>query len=323
MNWLLDPIAKVLGFILNYIDKIVYFIGSTHNTGICIIVFTFVVNGLMFPLTMKQQKTAKLSSIMNPEIQSIQAKYKGKKDNASMQKMQLETQAVYDRYGISPFGGCLPLLIQMPIMFALYRVVYQIPTFAPALKDATNFLGLNLSKSPDNPLTGVFTWTLIIPLLAVVTQFVSTKLMSAGNNKNANTKSSEPSAADSMKMMNNIMPLVSGVFCFSFPMGVGLYWITGNLFRIVQALLVNYHFSKMDMDTIIEKNKDKAAKKATKREVMNDRVSQYSTQKTTNIKTNAKGDNVSSKDLNINKDVQPGSVSGYAKMLSGKRDNEK
>ena len=89
----------------------------------------------MLPLTIKQQKFSKLSNKMNPEIQAIQAKYKGKTDQESMQKMQLETQAVYAKYGVSPSGSCVQLLIQMPILFALYRVIYNIPAYVGKVKE--------------------------------------------------------------------------------------------------------------------------------------------------------------------------------------------
>lgn len=83
----------------------------------------------MLPLTIKQQKFTKLSSKMNPELQKIQAKYKGKKDEASLKKQQAETNAVYQKYGANPTAGCLPLLITLPIMFALYGVINNIPAY--------------------------------------------------------------------------------------------------------------------------------------------------------------------------------------------------
>ena len=337
MSWLINPIAHVLGIILEYVDKAVFFIANTHNTGTCIVIFTFIVNMLMFPLTLKQQKTAKLSSLMNPEIQAIQAKYKGKKDTASAQKMQLETQAVYDKYGISPFGGCLPLLIQFPILFALFRVIYGIAgvegyvNYVPSLGEGSNmFLGLDLSLKPhfmDGKMVSV---TLILPVLCVVTQWLNTKLMQT----NTSTNGDEQPGASSMKMMNTLMPFMTGVFCFSFPMGVGLYWITGNIFRSIQAIFVNRHFDKMDMTEIVEKNKGKAAAKANKREEMNQRVAEYSKQRTSNIKANAQKANVKEdeivskqqkapKDLKVNKDIKPGSIAGYANMLSGSNSNSK
>ena len=330
MNWLINPIAQILGVILEYVDKAVFFIANTHNTGACIIIFTFIVNILMFPLTLKQQKTAKLSSMMNPEIQAIQAKYKGKKDNESMQKMQLETQAVYDKYGISPFGGCLPILIQFPILFALFRVIYGIAgvegykNFVPALTGLNNFFGLDLSVKPTFTDNGMISITLIFPILCIVTQWLSSKLMQSGNNNNT---SSDDAAASSMKMMNTMMPIMTGVFCFSFPMGVAVYWIAGNIFRIIQSIFVNRHFDKMDLSQLAEKNKDKAMAKASKREEMNRRVAEYSKTKTSSIKTNAQvgngGQSAAPKDLNVNKNIKPGSISGYAHMLSGSGDKKK
>ena len=124
----LKPIAWVLGNILNAIYNFVELFGI-ENIALCIVLFTFVVKMLMLPLTIKQQKFTKLQSKMSPELQKIQQKYKGKKDEESLRRQQSETQAVYAKYGASPMGGCLPLLISLPIMFALYRVIYAIPAY--------------------------------------------------------------------------------------------------------------------------------------------------------------------------------------------------
>ncbi|MCQ2969929.1 MAG: YidC/Oxa1 family membrane protein insertase, partial [Clostridium sp.] len=97
----------------------------------------------MLPLTIRQQKFSKLQALMNPEIQAIQAKYKNKKDNESMMAMQAETKAVYAKYGTSPSGSCLQLLIQMPILFALYRVIYSLPAYITTLKDHFTVLADN------------------------------------------------------------------------------------------------------------------------------------------------------------------------------------
>ena len=83
----------------------------------------------MLPLQIKQQKQAKLSSKMQPEINAVQEKYKGKKDQDSMRMQQEEVQQVYAKYGTNPMSGCLPLIITVPIMFALYRVIYAIPAY--------------------------------------------------------------------------------------------------------------------------------------------------------------------------------------------------
>ena len=117
-----------------------------QNIALSIIVFTFIVRTLMLPLTIKQQKFTKLSSRMNPELQKIQAKYKGKKDEASLRKQQEESQALYQKYGANPTSGCLPLLITLPIMFALYSVINNIPAYVTSVKElyepvATGIMG--------------------------------------------------------------------------------------------------------------------------------------------------------------------------------------
>jgi len=132
---ILGPIAKLLGFIMEGIFNVLDAI-KIPNIGLAIIIFTIVIYLLLMPLTIKQQKFSKLSAKMNPELQAIQKKYKNRKDNESMMAMNQETQAVYAKYGVSPTGSCVQLLIQMPILFALYRVIYAMPAYVTKIKDA-------------------------------------------------------------------------------------------------------------------------------------------------------------------------------------------
>lgn len=132
---ILGPISKLLGFIMEGIFNVLDLIGIP-NIGLSIIIFTIVIYLLLMPLTIKQQKFSKLSAKMNPELQAIQAKYKNKKDNDSMMAMNQETQAVYAKYGVSPSGSCVQLLIQMPILFSLYRVIYAMPAYVGKIKDS-------------------------------------------------------------------------------------------------------------------------------------------------------------------------------------------
>lgn len=127
-TFIIGWVAKLLGLIMNGIFYVIDFIGIP-SVGLTIILFTIVVNFLMMPLNIRQQKFSKLSAKMNPEIQAIQAKYKGKQDQESMMAQQQETQAVYAKYGVSPSGSCVQLLIQMPILLALYRVIYSMPAY--------------------------------------------------------------------------------------------------------------------------------------------------------------------------------------------------
>lgn len=349
---ILGPIASALGWILDVIFEFLSNFG-VENAGLCIIIFTFLVNALMIPLTIKQQKFTKLSSVMNPELQKINKKYAGKRDEVSVRKMQLETQALYEKYGANPTSGCLPLLITFPIMFALYRVIYNIPAYVshikglylniatamqttnyfgimseyaekfPILKSAkwdeivnatgtftdnhmvdimgqfraadwesvisnpafssiadtiqtnadrimnvNNFgFGLNIAEAPMAQLTadipvGVKIAYLLIPILAIVTQVIQTKLMTA---KQPNQKSGSDTMDATMKSMNTIMPLMSGFFCLSLPVGVGIYWIAGAVFRTIQQIFVNIYMDKMDIEGMIEKNREKVRKKKEKK----------------------------------------------------------
>lgn len=124
----IKQVAQVLGWVMDLLYKFFDMFGI-QNIGLCILLFTIIVKMILLPMTIKQQKFTKLSSLMNPEIQAVQKKYQGKKDQDSMMKMNQEMQAIYDKYGTSPTGGCLSLLIQMPILLALYGVISQIPIY--------------------------------------------------------------------------------------------------------------------------------------------------------------------------------------------------
>lgn len=128
-------VVMLLGMIMNGIFELLNLIGIP-NIGLSIILFTIVIYLLLMPLTVKQQKFSKLSARMNPELQVIQAKYKGKQDQDSMMAMNAETKAVYAKYGVSPSGSCVQLLIQMPILLALYRVIYAMPAYVTKIGEA-------------------------------------------------------------------------------------------------------------------------------------------------------------------------------------------
>lgn len=335
---ILGPFATVLGFMINYIYKFLELIGIP-NIGLAIILFTLIVNLLMLPLTIKQQKSTKLMSVMNPELQKIQAKYKGKRDEISVRKMQAETSAVYAKYGTSPTGGCLYMIIQLPILFALYRVIYAVPAYVdsinamymqivepiqqysgssdiinkliadmsirvtsfdigqsntiidflyniktsawndvmtafsgaphvveaiktvePQIVDVTSFLGgLNIADLP----TANGWWPgALIPVLSGVTQYFSVKISSASQPQQ---NSGENPMGNSMKMMNTIMPLFSVFICFSFQVGIGIYWIASAVFRTITMVIANKMIDRKGIDEIIKHNREKAKKKAEKK----------------------------------------------------------
>lgn len=132
---IIGNIAKVLGFIMNAIFEVLSSVGIV-NIGLCIVLFTIIIYMLMLPMTIKQQKTSKMMSVMNPEIQAIQKKYGNKRDEVSMTKMQQEMNLVYEKYGTTPTSGCMGSIIQLPILFALWPVVQNIPAYVSGLKDA-------------------------------------------------------------------------------------------------------------------------------------------------------------------------------------------
>ena len=145
-NWfLIGPIAWVLGHLMNWIFEGLNFIGLP-NIGLAIILFTLIIKALMIPLSIRQQKYSKLQSIIQPEIKKVQEKYKDKKDSASAMAMQRETKEVYAKYGTSATGGCVQTLLQMPILFALYQVIYHMPGYITKLKEYFSGVAAALMK---------------------------------------------------------------------------------------------------------------------------------------------------------------------------------
>ena len=350
---ILGPIANLMGYLMNGIFFVLNKIG-VPNIGLAIIILTILIYMALLPLTIKQQKFSKLQRKMQPELNRIQKKYEGKKDNVSMMRQQEEIKAVYSKYGVSTMGSCVQLLIQMPILLAMYRVFWNIPAYVPMIKQAffplvdnliasegsaeymqaltessqfaqfakqftnesftsgvteyvqntyidvlnkfstadwsaltekfsalssdiaatteklsvyNNFLGLNMANSPsyvfrEGLSSGRYVLVivaLIIPVLAAVTQWLSVKMMPTADTGNPNDQ-----MAATMRTMNITMPLMSAVFCFSLPSGMGLYWIAGAVVRAIQQFFINKHIDKMDIDAMIEKNLEKMKEKEAK-----------------------------------------------------------
>ena len=414
-TFIIGPVAKILGYIMEGIffclDKI-----GIPNIGLSIILFTIVIYLLMMPLTVKQQKFSKLSAQMNPELQAIQAKYKNKKDNESMMKMNEETQAVYAKYGVSATGSCVQLLIQMPILFALYRVIYAMPAYVGKIKDAffplvdeliaqpgsaefiqtfkdaamftkqfsneaftggnmeyirntfidvlnrastlewssladkfpslsadvsmtvetlekyNNFLGLNIGNSPSfivKEAVSAGSYLMVVaaiavPVLSAVTQWINTKLMPQPESNN----SQDNTMASSMKTMNYMMPLMSAIFCYTLPAGMGLYWIAGSVVRSIQQVIINKHIDKMDLDELIKKNVEKRNKKLEKSGINPKTINNYANMSTRTIPSKASSMTQEEKDLAVkksteyyNKNAKAGSLASKANMV--KQYNEK
>lgn len=418
---ILGPIVKLLGYIMEGIFYVIDKIGIP-NIGLAIILFTIVIYLLLMPLTIKQQKYSKLSAKMNPELQAIQKKYKNKKDNDSMMAMNMETKAVYAKYGVSPSGSCVQLLIQMPILLALYRVIYNIPAYVGKVKEAffplvdklidqpgsadflktfsnagmyakqfenenftggvvsyvqntfvdvlnkasttewaslkeqfstlsadidhtvalldqyNNFLGLSMSNSPaftfrEARATGsaiMMIAAFIIPVLAAATQWINVKLMPqqemSSDNEQQNTM------MQSMKTMNMVMPIMSAVFCYTLPAGMGLYWVAGAVVRSIQQIIINKHIDKMDLDEVIQKNAEKAQKKMEKANAQAQQMAAYANMNTkkAGVATKASTQTHSREEKEelvrksteyYNRNAKPGSMMAKANMV--KEYNEK
>lgn len=133
-SFFIGPISQFFGFLMNAIYN---FFGSTfgfYSLGFSIVVFTIIARILMIPLAIKQQKSMREMQLVQPELQKIQEKYKNKKDQASQQKQQAEIQQLYQQHGVNPFGSCLPLLVQFPIIMGLFQVLRNIPAYIGTIK---------------------------------------------------------------------------------------------------------------------------------------------------------------------------------------------
>ena len=236
---LANPITTFLGWIMNYIYEGVDLVLNTDQVAWSIIIFTIIVYTLLLPLTIKQQKFTRISAIMNPEIQAIQKKYKGKSDQASMLKQQDEMKLIYQKYGTSPTGGCLTSLIQLPILFALWPVIREVSKYIDKLEGVKStskvynflFYGNIVENDPSmllkNAMKPEFNIVLAliaisIPVLAGLSQWVS---MRTAQSKSANKAQEENQMMNQMNATMKIMPLFSVFMCFKMPLGLGLYWV--------------------------------------------------------------------------------------------------
>lgn len=132
-NFILKPIAWLLSKVINLIFAGVYSITVSHSMALSIILFTLIIRAIMMPLTLKQQRSSRKMQRIQPQIAKIQDKYKNKTDPESRQRMTQEMQELYSKNKTSPFTGCLPLLIQMPILFAMYEVLRNLPFYMTEL----------------------------------------------------------------------------------------------------------------------------------------------------------------------------------------------
>jgi len=192
-----------------------------------------------------------------------------------------------------------------------------------------SFLGINLTTNPWQGFTPNAAW--LIPIFAGLTQWLSTKLMSTNQNTNADD---ENPTSQMMKQMNITMPLMSVFFCFTFPSAVGLYWVAGAVFQIIQQLAINSYMNKIDLDDLVAKNVEKANKKRAKKGLPPTRISQNATASLKQAEVKAEKEEMARSEKiekakeqikesseYYNKDAKPGSLASKANMVA--RYNEK
>ena len=409
---IIGQLATVMGWIMDGIYRLLNIFGI-QNIGICIVIFSILIYALMTPLQIKQQKFSKLSAIMQPELQKIQKKYKGKNDQASMQKMQEETQAVYQKYGVSPTGSCVQLAIQFPILMALYQVIYKIPAYVGSVKDilasavtsitgvsgyteilqqfitdnkmtrvqlvmdgsnatsnsvtdflyalspsqwktlaetsqfsgftdtlnstakeishVQNFFGLNIADQPLTYIKAAFVGgsiliaiaAILIPILAWATQMINLKLMPQAAQQGSGD-AQQDAMMNSMKTMNTVMPLMSAVFCFTFPVGLGIYWVASAAVRSVQQLIINKHMDKIQVEDLISENMKKMEKKREKAGLPPQKITNQAHQSVKNINKIEKGSSNTDAATRAQKveesyqkasNAKPGSITAKANMV--------
>lgn len=343
-NWpIVGQICWVLGKVMNFIYTMLDNILTTDTglVGWSIIIYTILVYTCMLPMTINQQRTTKMQAVINPEVQAIQKKYKNKKDQASMLKQQEEIQQVYDKYGTSMMGGCLPLLIQMPFLFALYPVIYNIQEYVPHITDEANkFLTIpNMTITPSAmigavrsgedlgfPSAVIIITAILLPVLSGATQYISVRL---SQNISGSAQQIDNQMAGTMKTMNITMPLFSVFMVFSLPTGIGVYWVVSAVVRCVQQIVINKYLSKMSVEDLIEKNKEKAERKRKKRGERAEKINEMAQMNTKSIKSSANRSTSSltekEKEERIaraSKNVKEGSLAAKANMVKKFNENK-
>ncbi|MBO8172174.1 MAG: membrane protein insertase YidC [Bacillaceae bacterium] len=194
LSWLLDQSAAFM----------------FGNYGLAILIVTIIIRLLTLPLMLKQIKSSKQMQLIQPEMQKIREKFK---DN--QQKLQEETMKLFQKHNINPLAGCLPLLVQMPILIAFYHAIMR----NSEVREHT-FLWMDLGEKDP---------FYIIPLLAALTTYLQQKFMGVNQDN------------PQMKMMLVMMPILIFVFAIQFPSALSLYWVFGNIFTIVQTYFVKGH----------------------------------------------------------------------------------
>ena len=276
MNSVFDIINVPLGYLFKWIYYVV------GNYGWTIILFTLIMKLILFPLTLKQQRSMKKTQAIQPKLAKIQEKYK-----YDQEKLNQETMKLYQEAGVNPMGGCLPMLIQFPILIALYNIIRKPISYVMMLSNDVImqiYERINGSAAADfaridqidlaNKMRGSFDKVgefisshdlinfdffgfnlSVTPTLQYISEhwiYVLIPIVAGGttflvshiSNKMSGMASQENNpTASSMKVMNYLFPLMTAWFAVTLPAGLGLYWTVSNLFQILQMYLMNKHIT--------------------------------------------------------------------------------
>ncbi len=209
--------VKPLAFVLLKLGQLV------NNYGLSVIIISLLIRFVAYPITKKTALQSELMKKAQPELNRIQKKYENKKDTDSMMKQNQEMMAVYQKYKINPMSGCLFAFIQLPIFIAFFEAVQRTPVI---FED--KFLGLQLGTTPSVGITSPTLYAyLLLMILIAGTTFFSFKMNSTGNMEDP-----------TMKMMPTMMSIMIVVTALFMPTGLGIYWVTSNIFTIIQNTLV-------------------------------------------------------------------------------------
>lgn len=241
--WFLEPIVHVIIYCLIEVDHVLEALNVPYSFGFAIILFTVAVRALTFPLNLQQIKSSKAMQALQPEMKKLQEKYKDDREALAMKQMEL-----YREHGVNPLGGCLPMLVQMPIWISLYWALREL-AIEERLTDG--FLWIPSLAGPVAYEQSGFDWLwtydwmtslsyLVLPVLLVVSQVYMQQMLTP--------PTTDPQQAQMQQMMK-FMPLMFGFFALSVPAGLTLYWFTSNALMLAQQYFTKVHFDKPKLAT--------------------------------------------------------------------------
>jgi len=310
----IDLIANGLLFFNGMLDGL----GLPYSFGFAIILFTLIIKALTFPLNQKQMQSSRATQELQPKLKELQKKYAKDKEKLSQEQMKL-----YKEAGVNPLGGCLPMIIQMPIWFALYRALYQLAGTEPALQEG--FFWIPSLAGPVAERTAGLSWLwplppsvgwpdaigyLVLPVLLVVSQLYMQKMM---------TPTSDDPQQKSMSQMMMFMPFMFGYFALVVPSGLSLYWFTNNILSLVQQVVLNRQKDKEEAQKAAEaksrktKGKDATKDRSAAKALTVDAVGQEELEDKTENKAEAKTEFKTGSGKQVQIDVQIKSKSGRSK----------